>query len=79
LLGRGADVNARGASGETALMIAAAGGRTPIVRVLLAAGASADAKDSQGRTARDNAEGIPDEKRRTEITQLLQQAPARSR
>ncbi|WNV05326.1 ankyrin repeat domain-containing protein [Candidatus Methylospira mobilis] len=51
LLASGANVNAGGDSGETALMTAAHQGYAEIARILLAAGAEADARDDDGSTA----------------------------
>ena len=48
---RGVDINARDASGQTALMRAAASGDTGAVRRLIAVGAKLDAVDRQGNTA----------------------------
>ena len=44
LLAHGAEVNARGRNGETALMIAASGGSPEIVQMLLQKGADVSAK-----------------------------------
>jgi ankyrin repeat protein len=51
LLAAGADVNERGPRGETALMMAAGYGYTPIVRLLLARGADARIVSAKGQTA----------------------------
>jgi ankyrin repeat protein len=53
LLAAGADVNAKDADGNTALMAAAKKGRTPpeTVKALLAAGADINAKNNKGETA----------------------------
>ena len=53
LIQAGADVNARGPDGETALMCAAQSGQVQIVRALLQAGADITLKDKNGRTAFD--------------------------
>ena len=51
LLAAGADVNAPGEGGKTALMWFATRGREGIVQQLLQAGAAPDATDAEGRTA----------------------------
>jgi len=52
LLAHGADVNARDQDGETALMIAASGGNSDIVRMLLDEGADVSAElGATGKTA----------------------------
>lgn len=51
LLAANADVNARGRSGVTALMVAAFKGHLEMVRVLLAARADVNAKMTDGNTA----------------------------
>jgi ankyrin repeat protein len=51
LIGRGADVNARASSGDTALGLARERGNTKIVEALLAAGAKLDAPDSPANPA----------------------------
>jgi uncharacterized protein len=51
LLRSGADVNARGLDGTTALMIAAHYGDAALVQLLLGAGAKADARNDYGATA----------------------------
>ncbi len=48
---KGANVNARDATGTTALMQAAVTGSVPSIRLLLDAGADIDAKDKTGQTA----------------------------
>ncbi len=56
LLDWGADIEARNGSGETPLLTAAGGTRTPeVVRLLLARGADVSAKNTWGRTACDMA------------------------
>jgi ankyrin repeat protein len=50
-LGRGADVDQRGAGGLTALMAAVRSGQTDAVRVLIDAGAAPDLADKSGLTA----------------------------
>jgi quinoprotein dehydrogenase-associated probable ABC transporter substrate-binding protein len=56
LLERGADVNAKSASGVTALMVAAAHNNPPVIGLLIEAGADINAKDNQGKTAQDVAQ-----------------------
>jgi ankyrin repeat protein len=51
LLAAGADIDARGRQGETALMMAAGYGYTEIVRLLLAKGANPRAVSAKGDTA----------------------------
>src|SRR5260370_871056 len=51
LLREGADVNAKGSYGSTALIGAAARGHTNTLRTLLEKGADVNAKDNNGRTA----------------------------
>jgi ankyrin repeat protein len=51
LLQAGADVNAKGEGGITALMLASLNGRADIVRVLLDARAEVNASDKEGFTA----------------------------
>ena len=51
LLASGADVNAHGTLGETALHMACALGYVPIVRVLLEAGADVNARGADGRAS----------------------------
>ena len=51
LLGGGADVDARGAQGKTALMNATTWGRAEAVDLLLQRGATVDAVDDRGKTA----------------------------
>jgi ankyrin repeat protein len=58
LLKYGAEVNARGPGGRTALHYAAAGGYTAVIQVLLAHGADPDLRDAQGQTALDQARAI---------------------
>lgn len=53
LIEKGADVNAFGISGETALMLAARNGLPATVRLLLANGANPHAKTKLNNTARD--------------------------
>jgi len=55
LLKKGADANSRNAGGVTALMLAAAKGRTDIANLLLNAGARPDITDYDGRSAADRA------------------------
>jgi len=55
LIDAGGEVNVRGPDGQTPLMTAAERGFVNRVRVLLASGARADAKDDQSRTAIDYA------------------------
>ncbi len=56
LIQKGADVNVQSKSGVTALMIAAARNVAPMVGLLMQAGAKADLKSAQGKTAADIAE-----------------------
>ena len=51
LLNKPVDINAKNATGITALMIATANGHADVVQVLLTKGADVNAKDDQGRTA----------------------------
>jgi uncharacterized protein len=51
LLDKGADVNAKGAHGETPLMLAAEEGFLGQAKLLLERGAKVNAKDNEGRTA----------------------------
>ena len=51
LVRAGADLNARGAAGQSPLLYAVAAGQTQAAYVLLAAGADVDALSSAGRTA----------------------------
>jgi hypothetical protein len=61
LLDGGADVNGRGRSGETALMMAAGYGYTPIVELLLERGADTRARTPDGATVFSIAVGgVPD-------------------
>jgi len=55
LLERGADINAKGNDGRTALYLAASGGHGPTVRLLLDRGADHKAKNKNGLTALDSA------------------------
>lgn len=50
LLTRGADIQRRGPSGQTALHCAACGGGALVARVLVAAGADPGAPDDNGST-----------------------------
>ena len=59
LLEAGADPNARCAKGCTPLHRALEGKHLQVARMLLAAGCSLDATDSQGVKARDLAQGVP--------------------
>ena len=56
LIQRAADVNAQSKSGVTALMIAAARNVAPMIGLLMQAGARADLKSAQGKTALEIAE-----------------------
>lgn len=56
LLGKGADPNARGRGGVTALMIAAGYDNAPIIGLLIQAGAKIDVRSGDGKTALDIAE-----------------------
>lgn len=51
LIARGADVNAKDGTGDTALMEASFHGYHDVVQLLLAKGADANATDSMGRNA----------------------------
>jgi ankyrin repeat protein len=51
LISTGADVNAKGKWGETALMLASEHGRTEAVKALIEAKADVNAKDKEGHTA----------------------------
>jgi ankyrin repeat protein len=51
LLGHGADVNARDASGDTPLLVAARRGAAPVIDLLLGANADTAALDARGGTA----------------------------
>lgn len=51
LLSEGADVNARDAAGETALMLAAARGRLDVIGLLIERGADVNAASDAGNTA----------------------------
>ena len=51
LLSQGADVNARGSGGETALMLAASRGRLDIMGLLIERGADVNAATDAGNTA----------------------------
>ena len=53
LLDEGADVDATGPSGQTALMLAARNGRTDVVNLLLRRGANPTARNKLGSTAAD--------------------------
>ena len=68
----GGDVNARTASGQTALHIAVAMGEESIVRFLAEHGAQIDAKDRQGRTALNVATDNPS-RPRPKIAALLRE------
>jgi ankyrin repeat protein len=70
LLGMGARVNAANKMGETALIVAVQQRKTPLVRLLLGAGADPDKTDSAaGYSARDYAQRDP---RARDILQLIQ-------
>ena len=53
LVGKGADVNAQGRGGVTALMIAAGYDNAPLVGLLIQAGAKIDVRSEDGKTALD--------------------------
>jgi thioredoxin-related protein len=55
LINAGVNINKRNAGGQTALMLAAAGGRADIVKLLLKAGARPDINDYEGFSAADRA------------------------
>lgn len=73
LLEKGADVNAKGQYGVTALMKAAEGGRSENVKLLLEAGADVNAKDDAAETALVYAK----ERGYLEIVYILKQAGAK--
>lgn len=75
LLENGVDVESRNDSGLTPLLCAVMTGRTEIVRILLAHGASIHAKDEQNMDALDHALQFP----QPAVVQLLKQASARER
>jgi quinoprotein dehydrogenase-associated probable ABC transporter substrate-binding protein len=56
LIDRKADVNAKSATGMTALMIAAAHNNPPMIGLLIESGADPNAKNNQGQTAADIAQ-----------------------
>ncbi len=56
LIDRKADVNAKSATGMTALMIAAAHNNPPMIGLLIESGADTNAKNNQGQTAADIAQ-----------------------
>jgi ankyrin repeat protein len=70
LLAKGADINALGKEGGTALVEAARNGHTDTVRALLAAGADVNAKDKDGRTALT----VAATQGHTDVVQLLEKA-----
>lgn len=74
LLNKGADVNAKDESGETALMKASFYGYADIVRILLEKGAAVETKSAYSHTALENAQS----KGYTEIVSLLQDALSRN-
>jgi ankyrin repeat protein len=53
LVGKGADVNAKGRGGVTALMVAAGYDNAPLIGLLIQSGAKADARAEDGKTALD--------------------------
>ena len=55
LVDKNANVNARDASGETALMVAAERGNAAVLKLLVQKGADPSARDLLGRTAYDTA------------------------
>lgn len=67
----GADLNARDALGRTPLMHTAAWGRSVRVAGLLALGADAALRDTDGRTADDHAASHPDGEQRAAVRLLL--------
>ena len=67
LIAAGADVNAIGNHGRTALINAVRDGHTEIIKLLIAAGADVNARDNSGNTALSNAACSID----TEIIKLL--------
>ena len=71
LLDRGADVDALGELGNTALHEAVGQGHFDVVRVLLAFGARTDIRNEFGQTALDIA-SLPGHKAREEILRLLE-------
>ena len=67
LIAEGADVNARGKSGETALMMASKNDRRTTVRLLLQCGADVYSKTAKGNTARD----IARQHKKLEVADIL--------
>ncbi len=76
LLEYGADVNDRGAGGDTALMMAIRQENPEIVRLLLARGADANARNDAGQTALTVARQRPSSEDRRKILRLLRRAGA---
>jgi hypothetical protein len=72
-----ADVN-RGVLGVTPLMVAAASGHAPVVRLLLLAGANKSAEDADGLTACEWANGQPEIQELVRVRRRPPMAPARA-
>jgi quinoprotein dehydrogenase-associated probable ABC transporter substrate-binding protein len=75
LIERGADVNAKSASGVTPLMVAAGHNNGPMIGLLLANGANAQAKNNVGKTALDVAREARNEVAATALQLLAAPSP----